>query len=69
MNELYKWLHDDITWCGNECSNTACERNMANRLSQEGVFSMSLFKDTETCPLTERSKTDEKESTSSGREN
>ena len=51
MNELYKWFHDDITWCGNECSNTECERNQANRLQKEGIFSMSLFRDTETCPI------------------
>lgn len=54
MNELLKWFHDDITWCGNECSNTACERNMANRLSHEGLFSTALFKGTEVCPLKER---------------
>lgn len=51
MSELYKWLHDDITWCGNECSNLECERNLANKLSKEGLFSMSLFRETETCPL------------------
>jgi len=56
-NALYEWFHDDITWCGNECYYTECERNMANRLSQEGPFSLSLFKGTETCPLTEKSKT------------
>ena len=48
---MYEWIHDDITWCGNECSNTACERNMANKLSHTGYFSMALFRDTETCPL------------------
>ena len=51
MNELYQWMHDDITWCGNECSFTKCERNIANKLSKEGLFSMSMFKDTLTCPL------------------
>ena len=54
MNDLLKWMHDDITWCGNECSNTSCERNIANRLSHEGLFSMALFKGTEVCPLKER---------------
>lgn len=48
---MYEWIHDDITWCGNECSNTACERNLANRLSHNGMFSMALFRNTETCPL------------------
>ena len=51
MSNLYEWFHDDITWCGNECSNTKCERNMANRLQNEGLFSMALFKGTKTCPL------------------
>lgn len=51
MSNLSDWIHDDITWCGNECYNTACERNMANKLSHEGLFSMALFKGTTTCPL------------------
>ena len=51
MSELYKWFHDDICWCGNECSNTECERNQANRLIKEGIFSMSMFRDTEMCPI------------------
>ena len=51
MSNLYEWLHDDITWCGNECSHTECERNIVNRLSHEGLFSMAMFKGTPTCPL------------------
>ena len=54
MNDLLKWFHDDITWCGNECSNTGCERNIVNRLSHDGLFSMALFRGTEVCPLKER---------------
>lgn len=48
---LNEWMHDDITWCGNECSYTECERNLANKLIKTGIFSMSLFKGTEMCPL------------------
>ena len=48
---LNEWIHDDITWCGNECSYTKCERNLANKLIKTGMFSMALFKGTETCPL------------------
>ena len=48
---LYEWFHDDITWCGNECSHIECERNMVNRLQKEGLFSMALLKNTEACPL------------------
>ena len=47
----YDWIHDDITWCGNECSYTECERNFANRLTKGGYFSAAMFKGTETCPL------------------
>lgn len=53
MNNLYEWIHDDITWCGNECFHTECERNLANKLSKEGLFSAALFKGTEMCPLHE----------------
>ena len=54
MSELYAWFHDDITWCGNECSYTKCERNIANRITQGGLYSAALFKDTEMCPLTKQ---------------
>lgn len=56
MSELYDWIHDDITWCANECSNTHCERNLANRLTKGGMYSAAMFKGTETCPLTEKYK-------------
>jgi len=52
MNSLYEWMHDDITWCGNECSHTECERNLQNRLTKGGYYSAAMFKDTEMCPLT-----------------
>ena len=28
--EFYEWYHDDITWCGNDCHYTECERNKEN---------------------------------------
>ena len=46
------WIHDDITWCGDECSNTKCYRNMANRYTHGGMYSAANFKGTEMCPLT-----------------
>jgi hypothetical protein len=49
--KMYEWMHDDITWCGNECSNTKCERNITNKILKEGIFTMSLFRETTTCPL------------------
>ena len=58
---MYEWIHDDITWCGNECSNTSCERNMVNRLSHEGFFSMALFKGTEVCPLSKEERNTDNE--------
>lgn len=51
MDNLYEWIYDDITWCGNECSHTECERNLFNRLTKGGLYSAALFKDTEMCPL------------------
>lgn len=56
MEEIYKWFHDDITWCANECSHTECERNIANRLTKGGFLSLSNFKGTPTCPLSEKAK-------------
>lgn len=63
MKNLYEWFHDDITWCGNECSHLECERNIENRLSKEGFFSMSMFKGTETCPLTNKKRVEPNDST------
>lgn len=51
MSNLYEWFHDDITWCGDECSYTECERNLANKLSKTGLYSAAMFKGTEMCPL------------------
>jgi hypothetical protein len=56
MSNLYEWFHDDITWCGNECHYTECERNLANRLMKDGLYSAAMFKDTEMCPLTKQTK-------------
>lgn len=46
-----EFIHDDITWCANDCSYTECERNKANRLSKGGLCTMAYFKDTEMCLL------------------
>ena len=51
-DSIYAWMHDDITWCINECSYTKCERNLANKISKTGMFSAAMFKGTDTCPLT-----------------
>ena len=59
MNNLYEWMHDDITWCGNECFYAKCERNMANKLCKTGIYSVSMFKDTEMCPLHNEEQTSE----------
>ena len=49
---MYNWIHDDITWCGEtECENTSCRRHLNNRRQKEGVFTMSMLKGTELCPL------------------
>ena len=51
MNTFESWIYDDITWCGNECSYTKCERNLSNRISKTGMYSAAMFKDTDMCPL------------------
>lgn len=53
-----EWIHDDITWCANECSNVECERNIINRLSKGGYYAAAYFKDTDTCPLKKEGKKD-----------
>lgn len=52
---MYEWIHDDITWCGNECSHTDCERHLSNRLTKGGMYSAALFKGTEMCPYANES--------------
>lgn len=65
MNDFLKsesfaeFVHDDITWCGDECYNTKCERNLANRLTKGGYYSAAMFKGTEMCPLTKDDKDEE----------
>ena len=61
IEELYTWIHDDITWCGNECSHTECERNIVNKISKTDMYSVSMFKGTETCPLTKENKNERSE--------
>lgn len=45
------WLHDDITWCCRECSDTNCERNSRNRRCKEGLFSVADMYDPFKCPV------------------
>lgn len=52
--DFIEWIHDDITWCGNECSYEKCERNLVNRLTKGGMYSAAMFKDTDMCPLKEK---------------
>ena len=54
LDNTLAWFHDDITWCGNECNYTECERNQANMWQKEGFFSCAMFKDTELCALKEK---------------
>ena len=60
MNEVYAWIHDDITWCINdECSNLKCERNQANRLTKGGFISVADFRNCDTCPLQKEKENEE----------
>lgn len=62
MTEFEKWIHDDITWCGNECEHTECMRNLANKLTT-GYFSMSYFRNTDMCPLSDKQENSNDKST------
>lgn len=54
---MYDWMYDDITWCGEtECKNTSCRRHLNNRRQKEGVFTLSMLKGTELCPLKKSNK-------------
>ena len=55
---MYEWIHDDITWCGNNCSHTECERNQANILDKTAWHSYAMFRGTATCPLKEEKEED-----------
>lgn len=48
---LTDWMHDDITWCCRECSNTDCVRNTVNRKCKEGLFSAADMYDPFKCPV------------------
>lgn len=48
---LTDWLHDDITWCCRECSDTNCERNNRNRRCKEGLYSAADMFDPFKCPV------------------
>lgn len=45
------WIHDDITWCMNECRNISCFRNLKNKSPTTKVFSAAKLKNTELCPI------------------
>lgn len=48
--QLADFMHDDITFCSEDCENTACIRNQKN-IRVPGVHSYANFKGTELCPI------------------
>ena len=52
--EFANWIHDDITWCAEECSHTECERHLNNKINKTGFYSAAMFRNTETCPLNDK---------------
>lgn len=53
------WIHDDITWCGEECDFTECMRNTKNKRQKTGIFTMSFLKGTDLCPLNSKGENDD----------
>lgn len=50
MNSFLQFIHDDITWCGEEkCPVISCRRNLVNKMSKTGPFSMAMFRGTPEC--------------------
>lgn len=50
--DLYDWIHDDITWCAdNDCPLMNCMRNPKNMANPVGYHSYALFRNTEECPI------------------
>lgn len=47
---IYKWIHNDRTWCSSTCDNKDCERNLVNRIPDDGLFAMAEFEGTKMCP-------------------
>lgn len=49
---MIAWIHDDITWCGEEhCPVVDCMRNQVNRIDKTGMYSMAMFRGTDVCPV------------------
>ena len=44
-------MHDDITWCIEDCPLTSCYRNSVNMMDKTGVHSFARFKGTSECQL------------------
>ena len=46
------WIHDDITWCDDDCCPLInCRRNPKNIANHAGLHSFANFKETEECPI------------------
>jgi len=52
MNELFAFIHDDITWCSEKkCPVTDCMRNQANKINKTGPYSCADLKGTSMCMM------------------
>ncbi len=43
------WIHDDKTWCANECNYFDCSRNPVNMSNPIGIHSYANFENTDLC--------------------
>lgn len=54
------WTNNDTCFCFNECDNTDCFRNLANRNPEEKIFTAACLKDTDLCLLKQRGSDNER---------
>ena len=50
METYLDFIRYDITFCGDKCENANCERHISH-VPPNQIYSMSMFKGTEFCPL------------------
>lgn len=47
---ILDWWHDDITWCRRNCPNEDCFRNIVNRRTKAGLYSIGDMYKEGKCP-------------------
>ena len=48
--DMVDWMHDDITWCRRKCPDTECFRNIVNKRTKKGLYSIGDMYKEGKCP-------------------